>query len=165
MTEIGEKGINLSGGQKARISIARALYSDSDIYLLDDPISALDAHVGRNIINNAICDYLKNKTRILVTHAIQYCNKADRIVYMKEGRIEWEGNFKELEKQEFYKNMVTKKKKEENELKKRQSGEIDYIENNKENDDDIINTNSNNDKGNINFNINNNIMKIWKKIS
>ena len=165
MTEIGEKGINLSGGQKARISIARALYSDSDIYLLDDPISALDAHVGRNIINNAICDYLKNKTRILVTHAIQYCNKADRIVYMKEGRIEWEGNFKELEKQEFYKNMVTKKKKEENELKKRQSGEIDYIENNKENDDDIINTNSNNDKGNINFNINNNIMKLRKKSS
>ena len=111
MIEIGERGINLSGGQKARVSIARALYSDSDIYLFDDPISALDAHVGRNIINNALCDYLKDKTRILVTHAIQYCNKADRIVYMKDGRINWEGKYEELEKQEFYKNMVIKKKK------------------------------------------------------
>ena len=119
MTEIGERGINLSGGQKARVSIARALYSDSDIYLFDDPISALDAHVGRNIINNAICDYLKNKTRILVTHAIQYCNRADRIIYMKDGRINWEGNFQELEKQDFYKNMVIKKKEEENNLKRK----------------------------------------------
>ena len=159
MTEIGEKGINLSGGQKARISIARALYSDSDIYLFDDPISALDAHVGRNIINNAICDYLKDKTRILVTHAIQYCNKADRIVYMKDGRIEWEGNFEELEKQEFYKNMVVKKKKEESDLKKKKSREFGYKENNEENNEDIINTNGDN---NI---INTNIRNLRKKSS
>ena len=141
MTEIGERGINLSGGQKARVSIARALYSDSDIYLFDDPISALDAHVGRNIINNAICDYLKNKTRILVTHAIQYCNRADRIIYMKDGRINWEGNFQELEKQDFYKNMVIKKKEEENNLKKRQSEEINYNENENINEDIINNEN------------------------
>ena len=119
MTEIGERGINLSGGQKARVSIARALYSDSDIYLLDDPISALDAHVGRNIINNVLCDYLKNKTRILVTHAIQYSDRADRIVYMKDGKIEWEGDFQSLEEQEFYKNMVIKKKEEEDNLQKK----------------------------------------------
>ena len=145
MIEIGERGINLSGGQKARVSIARALYSDSDIYLFDDPISALDAHVGRNIINNALCDYLKDKTRILVTHAIQYCNKADRIVYMKDGRINWEGNFEELEKQEFYKNMVIKKKEKENELKKKQSEEIDFSSDTKdENEDEIIVGNENN---------------------
>ena len=131
MTEIGERGINLSGGQKARVSIARALYSDSDIYLLDDPISALDAHVGRNIINNVLCDYLKNKTRILVTHAIQYSDRADRIVYMKDGKIEWEGDFQSLEEQEFYKNMVIKKKEEENNLQKKNSEEIDF--NNKSN--------------------------------
>ena len=131
MTEIGERGINLSGGQKARVSIARALYSDSDIYLLDDPISALDAHVGRNIINNVLCDYLKNKTRILVTHAIQYCDRADRIVYMKDGKIEWEGDFQSLEEQEFYENMVIKKKEEEDNLQKKNSEEIDF--NNKSN--------------------------------
>ena len=131
MTEIGERGINLSGGQKARVSIARALYSDSDIYLLDDPISALDAHVGRNIINNVLCDYLINKTRILVTHAIQYCDRADRIVYMKDGKIEWEGDFQSLEEQEFYKNMVIKKKEEEDNLQKKNSEKIDF--NNKSN--------------------------------
>ena len=128
MTEIGEKGINLSGGQKARVSIARALYSDSDIYLLDDPISALDAHVGRNIMNNCICDYLKDKTRILVTHAIQYCNKADRIVYMKDGRIQWEGDFKELEQQDFYKKMMVKKEKKESDLRNSRSGDISFVD-------------------------------------
>ena len=158
MTEIGERGINLSGGQKARVSIARALYSDSDIYLLDDPISALDAHVGRNIINNVLCDYLKNKTRILVTHAIQYCNRADRIVYMKDGKIEWEGNFEQLENQEFYKNMVIKKKEEEDNLQKKNSEEIGFnikvniIKNEEENlnfGDNIRNTNNSDRKKSI----------------
>ena len=128
MTEIGEKGINLSGGQKARVSIARALYSDSDIYLLDDPISALDAHVGRNIMNNCICEYLKDKTRILVTHAIQYCNKADRIIYMKDGRIHWEGEFKELIQQDFYKKMMVKKEKKENDLRNSRVGDISFVD-------------------------------------
>ena len=128
MTEIGEKGINLSGGQKARVSIARALYSDADIYLLDDPISALDAHVGRNIMNNCICDYLKDKTRILVTHAIQFCDKADRIIYMKDGRINWEGDFHELSKQSFYKKMMAKKDKKEKDLRNSRSGDISYCD-------------------------------------
>ena len=72
LTEIGEKGINLSGGQKARVSIARALYSDRDIYIFDDPISALDANVGMKVMKNCIIKHLSNKTRILVTHALQY---------------------------------------------------------------------------------------------
>ena len=155
MTEIGERGINLSGGQKARVSIARALYSDSDIYLLDDPISALDAHVGRNIINNVLCDYLKDKTRVLVTHAIQYCNRADRIIYMKDGKIDWEGNFEELEKQEFYKDMVQKKKNEETNLKRKKSEEIDFNSN-----DDIKNDNN---EDNINIDNNLKINSIRKK--
>ena len=128
LTEIGEKGINLSGGQKARVSIARALYSDSDIYLLDDPISALDAHVGRNIMNNCICEYLKEKTRILVTHAIQYCNRADRIIYMKDGRIHWEGEYDDLIKQDFYKKMMIKKEKKENDLRNSRSGDISFVD-------------------------------------
>ena len=102
LTEIGEKGINLSGGQKARISLARALYANKDIYIFDDPISALDAHVGMNIMNNCIISYLKGKTRILVTHALQYVSYADRIIYMKEGQIEWEGTYQDIKKQEFF---------------------------------------------------------------
>ena len=83
MTEIGEKGINLSGGQKARISLARAVYQNSDILLMDDPISALDVHVRKEIING-IC---QKKTRVLVTHAVDYLHLSDKIVVMKEGRI------------------------------------------------------------------------------
>lgn len=111
MTEIGEKGINLSGGQKARISIARAIYADSDIYMLDDPISALDAHVGQNIMKKCFMDYLSNKTRILVTHAIQYLPNADRIVYMNNGEIAWEGPYNELTNQEFFNEFTSKLKK------------------------------------------------------
>ena len=110
LTEIGEKGINLSGGQKARISIARALYSEADIYLFDDPISALDANVGKNIINNCICDYLKGKTRLLVTHAVQYAHLADRIIYIKEGEIEWIGTSDEMKKQRFYMSLMSGKR-------------------------------------------------------
>ena len=108
LTEIGEKGVNLSGGQKARISLARAMYCDNDIYILDDPISALDAHVGKNIMHNCIIDYLKGKTRILVTHALQYTSFADRIYYMKNGEIKWEGVYKELTNQEFYSEFIEK---------------------------------------------------------
>ena len=102
LTEIGEKGVNLSGGQKARISLARAMYCDNDIYILDDPISALDAHVGKNIMNNCIMGYLKGKTIILATHALQYAAFADKIYYMKNGEINWEGTYNELIKQQFY---------------------------------------------------------------
>ena len=81
LTEIGEKGINLSGGQRQRVSLARALYQDADIYFFDDPLSALDAHVGRHVFNQAISGILKTKTRILVTHQVAYLPHATR-VYM-----------------------------------------------------------------------------------
>ena len=102
LTEIGEKGVNLSGGQKVRVSLARTVYSNPDIYLFDDPISALDANIGKKIMKELIIDYLKGKTRVIVTHALQYLKYMDRIIYMKDGRIEWTGTFEELQKQDFF---------------------------------------------------------------
>jgi ABC-type bacteriocin/lantibiotic exporter with double-glycine peptidase domain len=83
MTEIGEKGINLSGGQKARVSLARAVYTDNDIFLLDDPISALDANVRKAIFKEVFQGLLKDKTRILATHAVDFLHLADKILVMK----------------------------------------------------------------------------------
>ena len=102
LTEIGEKGVNLSGGQKARIALARALYSDKEIYLLDDPISALDVDVGMNVMKNCILDYLKDKTTILATHALQYLQYSDKIFYMKDGEIKWTGNYEEIKTKDFF---------------------------------------------------------------
>ena len=87
MTEIGERGINLSGGQKQRISIARITYSNSHIILIDDALSALDAHVGSKIFNDVFSGIMKDKTRIMVTHALQYIKDLDRIIFMKDGKI------------------------------------------------------------------------------
>jgi ABC-type multidrug transport system fused ATPase/permease subunit len=130
LTEIGEKGVNLSGGQKARISLARAMYCDNDIYILDDPISALDAHVGKNIMNNCIVGYLKGKTIILATHALQYAAFADKIYYMKNGEINWEGTYDELMKQEFYSlfaEKINSKLKEEKENKDNKEEEMEIL--------------------------------------
>ncbi|KAM4525274.1 ATP-binding cassette sub-family C member 3 isoform 2-T2 [Odontesthes bonariensis] len=100
-TEIGEKGINLSGGQRQRVSLARALYSDADVYLLDDPLSAVDAHVSKHIFDNLIGPegLLKGKTRILVTHGITYLPQVDNIVVMVDGRVSEMGSYQELLKQ------------------------------------------------------------------
>lgn len=97
LTEIGEKGINLSGGQKARIGLARAVYSNRDIFLMDDPISALDASVRKNIFLNVILGYLNGKTRVLVTHAIDFIHLADKIIIMEKGRIVNHGSFSDLQ--------------------------------------------------------------------
>ena len=117
LTEIGEKGINLSGGQKARVSIARALYVDKDIYIFDDPISALDANVGMKVMKNCIIKFLSNKTRILVTHALQYISFSDRIIYMNKGEIKWMGTYEEIKEQDFFKTFYEKMNKENNEEK------------------------------------------------
>lgn len=81
-TEIGERGITLSGGQKARISLARAVYADSEIVLLDDVLSAVDAKVGRHIMDKCILGLLKNRTRILATHQLSLIGSADRVVFL-----------------------------------------------------------------------------------
>uniref|UniRef100_A0A3B3Y3I8 ATP-binding cassette, sub-family C (CFTR/MRP), member 3 n=1 Tax=Poecilia mexicana TaxID=48701 RepID=A0A3B3Y3I8_9TELE len=101
MTEIGEKGINLSGGQRQRVSLARALYSDAEVYLLDDPLSAVDAHVSKHIFDNLIGPegLLKGKTRVLVTHGISFLPQVDNIVVMVEGRVSEMGSYQELLKQ------------------------------------------------------------------
>ncbi|XP_041047617.1 ATP-binding cassette sub-family C member 12 [Carcharodon carcharias] len=91
LTEIGDRGINLSGGQKQRISIARAVYSDKDIYLLDDPLSAVDAHVGKHIFEQCVKTVLQEKTVILVTHQLQYLEHCDEILLLEDGKIKEKG--------------------------------------------------------------------------
>ncbi|KAF9360492.1 hypothetical protein BGX34_007744 [Mortierella sp. NVP85] len=97
-TEIGERGINLSGGQKQRVSLARAAYENADVYLLDDPLSAVDAHVDQHLWQNLIgpSGLLKDKTRILVTHAIHHLEYTDQIVVLKDGRISEVGQYSAL---------------------------------------------------------------------
>ncbi|KAF9974142.1 hypothetical protein BGZ73_002503 [Actinomortierella ambigua] len=105
-TEIGERGINLSGGQKQRVSLARAAYADADVYLLDDPLSAVDAHVDRHLWDNLIGPkgLLRQKTRVLVTHGIQHLKHVDQIVVVKEGQITEKGHYQDLmaTQQSFY---------------------------------------------------------------
>ncbi|KAH7033322.1 ATP-binding cassette transporter protein YOR1-like protein [Microdochium trichocladiopsis] len=95
-TEIGERGITISGGQKQRLNIARAIYFDADIVLMDDPLSAVDAHVGRHIFDNAILGLLKDKCRILATHQLWVLNRVDRIVWMEGGKIQAVDTFDNL---------------------------------------------------------------------
>lgn len=98
MTEIGERGITISGGQKQRLNIARAIYFDADIVLMDDPLSAVDAHVGRHIFDNAILGLLKDKCRILATHQLWVLSRCDRIIWMEGGRIQAIDTFENLMK-------------------------------------------------------------------
>ncbi|KAJ1970399.1 hypothetical protein H4R34_006068, partial [Dimargaris verticillata] len=98
LTEIGEKGINLSGGQKARVSLARAVYARADVYLLDDPLSAVDAHVGKHLFDQVLGPHglLRTKARILVTHAVTVLPKANTITFLQQGRVVEQGSFPEL---------------------------------------------------------------------
>ncbi|KAL8190652.1 UNVERIFIED_CONTAM: hypothetical protein K2H54_057714 [Gekko kuhli] len=97
-TEIGERGVNMSGGQKQRVSLARAVYSNADLYLLDDPLSAVDVHVGKHLFEKVIgsSGLLKNKTRILVTHNLTLLPQTDIVMVMEDGRITEMGSYKEL---------------------------------------------------------------------
>ncbi|KZV84227.1 ATP-dependent bile acid permease [Exidia glandulosa HHB12029] len=96
-TEIGERGVNVSGGQKARIALARAAYQDSDIVLLDDPLSAVDADVSRQIVDGCLLDGpLADKTRILVTHQLHVLPRVDEIIHVEGGKIVERGSFSEL---------------------------------------------------------------------
>jgi ATP-binding cassette, subfamily C (CFTR/MRP), member 1 len=96
MTEIGERGITVSGGQKQRLNIARAIYFDADIILMDDPLSAVDAHVGRHIFDHAISGLLKDKCRILATHQLWVLNRCDRIIWLEDGKIQAFDTFNNL---------------------------------------------------------------------
>lgn len=97
-TTLGERGASLSGGQKARVNLARAVYADADIYLLDDPLSAVDAKVGKHIFETCISGMLSNKIRVLVTHQLQYLKNADYVMILDtKGTIEHEGDYFQLQ--------------------------------------------------------------------
>ncbi|OMO86758.1 hypothetical protein COLO4_20938 [Corchorus olitorius] len=95
-TIIGDRGINLSGGQKQRVQLARALYQDADIYLLDDPFSAVDAHTSSELFKEYIMTALASKTVVFVTHQVEFLPTADLILVLKEGRIIQAGKYDEL---------------------------------------------------------------------
>lgn len=84
-TIVGDRGVSLSGGQRARINLARAVYKQADIYLLDDPLSAVDTHVGKQLFRQCITGYLQHKIVILVTHQIQYLQEVNHILYLEDG--------------------------------------------------------------------------------
>lgn len=95
-TDIGERGLNLSGGQKQRIQIARALYQDVDIYIFDDPFSAVDAHTGKHIFQECILGILASKTVVYVTHQVEFLPSADIILVMRDGEITQVGRYDDI---------------------------------------------------------------------
>ena len=110
LTEIGSTGNNISGGQRARISLARAVYKDADIYIFDDPIPSVDSYVSIKIFYQAIINLLKNKTRIFVTHDTRYLNVSSRIIYMNNFQIEFNGTYDEFSQIEKYKDIINDNK-------------------------------------------------------
>ncbi|XP_008323732.1 multidrug resistance-associated protein 4-like [Cynoglossus semilaevis] len=96
MTLIGDRGATLSGGQKARVNLARAVYQDADVYLLDDPLSSVDPEVGKHIFEQCICGLLKNKSCILVTHQLQHLRANDQTLVLKEGQIMAQGLYRDV---------------------------------------------------------------------
>ena len=141
-TEIGERGVNVSGGQKQRISIARAVYADADVYIFDDPLSALDASVGKRVFDECINGWLgadeatgrKAKTRVLATNQLQYCNDTcDNILFLGQGCIEERGNFEKHKKDNsafynLYMNNVGGDEDEEDDDEKEASEEVPEVE-------------------------------------
>ena len=95
-TEIGERGVTLSGGQKQRVALARALYSDADLYILDDPLSALDAHVGRDVYQRCIRGVLRPKAVLLITHTLSCLVEADTVLVMDKGAVIETGTYAAL---------------------------------------------------------------------
>ncbi|XP_051163981.1 ATP-binding cassette sub-family C member 4-like [Leptopilina boulardi] len=96
MTHVGDRGATLSGGQKARVNLARAIYREADLYLLDDPLSAVDTHVGQDLFEKCILDYLKGKTRILATHQIHFLSRADIVAIIERGTIKYQGCYNDI---------------------------------------------------------------------
>ena len=123
LTQISDKGNNLSGGQKARITIARAVYTNADIYLFDDPFSALDVYVGKNIFEKVIKDYLKGKTILLITHSLQFIPMMDYVIHMKKGKINYYGRAKDIINQPFFNMHYIQDKNEDKKEKKDEENE------------------------------------------
>ncbi|XP_032352663.1 multidrug resistance-associated protein 4 isoform X1 [Camelus ferus] len=113
LTVIGDRGTTLSGGQKARVNLARAVYQDADIYLLDDPLSAVDAEVSRHLFELCICQALHGKITILVTHQLQYLKAASQILILKDGEMVQKGTYTEFLKSGVDFGSILKKENEE----------------------------------------------------
>ncbi|CAI2361005.1 unnamed protein product [Moneuplotes crassus] len=128
LTEIGEKGINLSGGQKARVSLARAVYAQKDIILMDDPISALDAGTKAKIFDQVFDKDLQGKTRILVTHAVDFLDRVDRIIIMDHCKIKYIGTYEELQGNEVIQHIIETLKKVSQKEEEEEVAEIQEIE-------------------------------------
>ena len=110
LTQMGERGISLSGGQQARVSLARAVYADADIYLLDDTLSAVDSKVGQQIFQNCFSGILADRLRILVTHQVQYMETVDHILVLDKGEIISEGTYSQLsENDTFFSKLIADK--------------------------------------------------------
>ncbi len=104
---IGEKGATLSGGQKARISFARSLYSESDILLLDDLLSAVDVHVGKFLMTESLLQYSRSKTRVLITHALYYLKYVDKVLILENGKIVEQGNYEMIRNSNRFKEIYS----------------------------------------------------------
>ncbi|XP_076746739.1 ATP-binding cassette sub-family C member 12 isoform X5 [Maylandia zebra] len=123
--EIGERGLNLSGGQKQRISLARAVYSNRDIFLLDDPLSAVDAYVGKHIFEECIKKELRGKSIILVTHELQYLEFCDEILVLDNGTVWESGNHRDLMRANGrYTQLISTYQMEESKAKKKKAGDM-----------------------------------------
>ncbi|XP_011698815.1 PREDICTED: multidrug resistance-associated protein 4-like [Wasmannia auropunctata] len=96
MTIVGDRGVSLSGGQRMRINLARAVYRKADLYLLDDPLSAVDTRVAKRIYWKCITEFLHNKTRILVTHQLQFLKLSNHIVVLDKGFVKMQGDYNKL---------------------------------------------------------------------
>nr|QNH67943.1 ATP-binding cassette transporter subfamily C member 1 X4 [Brachionus plicatilis] len=147
MTEIGEKGINLSGGQKQRISLARCVYANSDIYLLDDCLSAVDAHVGKHIYDNVISSngLLKEKTRIFVTNSLNFLSNSDEIFLIENGSIIESGSYEDLMEKngafsDFMRTFIESKNSDNNEyeLTEKNQSQTCTVKSTKTNDEQLI---------------------------
>ena len=108
---VGEGGVALSGGQKARLALARCLYQDADIYLIDDVTSALDVHVGGMVFNKTIREFLKEKTVVMTTHNIQFLEHSDYIYCMDQGRISHQGKLEDIKGSELFEALIEQKEK------------------------------------------------------
>ncbi|XP_076222940.1 ATP-binding cassette sub-family C member 4-like isoform X2 [Nomia melanderi] len=123
LTHVGENGSSLSGGQKARVNLARAVYKQADVYLLDDPLSAVDAKVAKHLFMRCIRQYLSGKTRILVTHQLQFIKKVDSIAVLDRGRVRMSGSYEQLyNNTEEFLNVIKGIKMSEEVAKRRETG-------------------------------------------
>ncbi|XP_050502062.1 probable multidrug resistance-associated protein lethal(2)03659 isoform X2 [Diabrotica virgifera virgifera] len=130
-TRIGERGITLSGGQRSRINLARAIYKEADIYLLDDPLSAVDTHVGKHLFEECICRFLADKCVVLVTHQLQYLKTVANIILLENGMVRASGSYEDIIKSNsiFTKLLENLEKEEEDEKNQKHVKNKLYIEN------------------------------------